>query len=109
MSTATVILIAIGAASPPSPPRSASPNASTRRQRDPPPGEHTARPRADRTAPAPDLDALTPGPVGTGWLEHLPDDDPADITGVQPHATSLPRHAVRSSTSTSCSTSMRGR
>ena len=37
--------------------------------------------------PAPDLDALTPGPGGTGWLEPLPDDDPADITGVQPPST----------------------
>jgi hypothetical protein len=35
--------------------------------------------------PFPDLGALTPGPVGTGWLEPLPDDPPADITGVQPH------------------------
>ena len=46
-------------------------------------GQHTARTGADEK-PGPDLDALTPGPVGTGWLEHLPDDDPADITGIQP-------------------------
>jgi hypothetical protein len=42
--------------------------------------QHTAR-------PGPDLDALTPGPGRTGWLEPLPDDDPADITGVQPPST----------------------
>jgi hypothetical protein len=55
--------------------------------RDPPAsGQHVTRPSADQK-PHPDLDALTPGPVGTGWLVALPDDEPADVTGVQPAST----------------------
>lgn len=55
--------------------------------RDDPHGEqYIARLSAD-DKPHPDLGALTPGPVGTGWLAPLPDDDPADTTGVQPVAT----------------------
>lgn len=53
---------------------------------DPDGEQYIARLSADEK-PRPDLDALTPGPVGTGWLEALPDDDPPDITGVQPAAT----------------------
>ena len=85
MSTAYVILVVIFAAS------AAIATAVWVAERlDPPPrdtpaggGQDIARAGADEK-PHPDLDALTPGPVGTGWLEPFPDDDPADITGIQP-------------------------
>ena len=51
-----------------------------------PPAPPAPAPRHERRAP--DLAALTRGPHGTGWLEPVPDDDPADVTGVQPVATS---------------------
>ena len=54
--------------------------------RDDPHGDqYIARLTADGN-PGPDLAALTPSPVGGGWLAPLPDDDPADTTGVQPVA-----------------------
>lgn len=51
---------------------------------DPDGDRYVARLRED-DEPGPDLDALErPSPVGTGWFPALPDDEPADITGVQP-------------------------
>jgi hypothetical protein len=47
---------------------------------DPPPRDPPAARTGTDKKPRPDLDALTPGPAGTGWLEALPDDDPADLT-----------------------------
>ena len=88
MSTAYVILVVIFACS-----AAIAAAVWVAERLDPPPrdlvtggGQHIARTGADEK-PHPDLDALTPGPVGTGWLEPVPDDDPADNTGVQPVAT----------------------
>ena len=80
-STGTAVTRTATSAAPPSSRSPTRPTATTPTASSTSPGS-----RADEQ-PSPDLDALTPGPVGGGWLEHVPDDDPADTTGVQPVAT----------------------